>query len=215
MTRKLALAGAILAIVVAFFVLDLDRWLTLEGLKAGQVRFEAWRAASPVLVAGAFFVTYVLVTALSLPGAAVMTLAAGALFGLLPATVLVSFASSIGATLALLVSRFLLGDAVQRRFGHREMLVVGRDDGDKLHALRLWQRRFRRHHAAVIVVDPVRRQVQTRPGASRPLDIAAESAAHQLDFAIQRRRDAVYRADKRTLAAAYHAHPDLAHCAAP
>ena len=140
MTRKLALAGAILAIVVAFFVLDLDRWLTLEGLKAGQVRFEAWRAASPVLVAGAFFVTYVLVTALSLPGAAVMTLAAGALFGLLPATVLVSFASSIGATLALLVSRFLLGDAVQRRFGDRLKAVnegIARDGAFYLFTLRL------------------------------------------------------------------------------
>ena len=119
MNRKIIIVGAILLLIVSFFYFDLDRWFTLEALKASQVRFEEWRAASPWLVAGAFFVVYVLVTALSLPGAAVMTLAAGALFGLLAGTVLVSFASSIGATLAFLVSRFLLRDSVQRRFGDR------------------------------------------------------------------------------------------------
>jgi len=119
MSRKLVIVGAILLLVIAFFAFDLDRWLTLDALKASQARFEEWRSASPLLVAGAFFVVYVLVTALSLPGAAVMTLAAGALFGLVTGTILVSFASSIGATLAFLASRFVLRDSVQRRFGER------------------------------------------------------------------------------------------------
>ncbi len=140
MNRKFAIVGAILLLIVSFFYFDLDRWFTLEALKASQVRFEEWRAASPWLVAGAFFVVYVLVTALSLPGAAVMTLAAGALFGLLTGTVLVSFASSIGATLAFLVSRFLLRDSVQRRFGDRLQSVnegMARDGAFYLFTLRL------------------------------------------------------------------------------
>jgi pyruvate/2-oxoglutarate dehydrogenase complex dihydrolipoamide dehydrogenase (E3) component/uncharacterized membrane protein YdjX (TVP38/TMEM64 family) len=140
MSRKLVILGAILLLVVAFFTFDLDRWLTLDALKSSQVRFEEWRSASPLLVAGAFFVVYVLVTTLSLPGAAVMTLAAGALFGLVTGTVLVSFASSIGATLAFLASRFVLRDSVQRRFGDRLKAVnegVARDGAFYLFTLRL------------------------------------------------------------------------------
>jgi pyruvate/2-oxoglutarate dehydrogenase complex dihydrolipoamide dehydrogenase (E3) component/uncharacterized membrane protein YdjX (TVP38/TMEM64 family) len=140
MNRKIAIVGAVLLLIVSFFYFDLDHWLTLEALKASQVRFEAWRSTSPLLVAGAFFGVYVLVTALSLPGAAVMTLAAGALFGLLAGTVLVSFASSIGATLAFLVSRFLLRDSVQRRFGDRLKSVnegMARDGAFYLFTLRL------------------------------------------------------------------------------
>jgi pyruvate/2-oxoglutarate dehydrogenase complex dihydrolipoamide dehydrogenase (E3) component/uncharacterized membrane protein YdjX (TVP38/TMEM64 family) len=140
MNRRFAIVGAILLLIVSFFYFDLDRWFTLEALKASQARFEEWRAASPLLVAGTFFAVYVLVTALSLPGAAVMTLAAGALFGLLTGTVLVSFASSIGATLAFLVSRFLLRDSVQRRFGDRLKSIndgMARDGAFYLFTLRL------------------------------------------------------------------------------
>ena len=117
--KKILLVVIVVALGVAFFALGLQRYLTLETLKASHGQFEAWRAASPFLVAGAFFALYVAVTALSLPGAAVMTLAAGALFGLLYGTVIVSFASSIGATLAFLVSRYVLRDTVQKRFGDR------------------------------------------------------------------------------------------------
>jgi pyruvate/2-oxoglutarate dehydrogenase complex dihydrolipoamide dehydrogenase (E3) component/uncharacterized membrane protein YdjX (TVP38/TMEM64 family) len=117
--KKILLVVVVVALGIAFFALGLQRYLTLEALKASQGQFEAWRATSPVLVAGAFFALYVAVTALSLPGAAVMTLAAGALFGLAWGTVIVSFASSIGATLAFLVSRYVLRDTVQRRFGDR------------------------------------------------------------------------------------------------
>lgn len=117
--RKGVLLAAAALLIVAFFAFDLHRLLTFEGLKASAGQFMAWRLQAPVAVGAAFFALYVLVTALSLPGAAIMTLAAGALFGLLGGTVLVSFASSIGATLAFLASRYLLRDAVQRRFGAR------------------------------------------------------------------------------------------------
>jgi pyruvate/2-oxoglutarate dehydrogenase complex dihydrolipoamide dehydrogenase (E3) component/uncharacterized membrane protein YdjX (TVP38/TMEM64 family) len=131
---------AVLLLVLAFFALDLDRHLTLDGLKGSLAQFEAWRSASPIFVAIAFFVLYVVVTALSLPGAVIMTLAAGALFGLLQGTLIVSFASSIGATLAFLVSRYLLRDSVQRRFGDRLKAIndgIARDGAFYLFTLRL------------------------------------------------------------------------------
>ena len=117
--KRMVLLLFIATLVAAFFALDLHRFLTLEAIKSSQDGFAAWYDARPGLVVGAFFAGYVAVTALSLPGAAVMTLAAGALFGLGVGTLVVSFASSIGATLAFLVSRFLLRDTVQRRFGER------------------------------------------------------------------------------------------------
>lgn len=117
--KKITLLAMIGALIVGFFWFDLDHLLTLEGLKTGLAQFEAWRQARPLLVGVGFLLLYVAVTALSLPGAAVMTLAAGALFGLLWGTFIVSFASSIGATLAFLVSRYLLRDTVQNRFGER------------------------------------------------------------------------------------------------
>ena len=138
--KKILLVVAVVALGIAFFAFDLHHVLTLEGLKSGKQQFEAWRASSPVLVVFAFFGFYVIVTALSLPGAAVMTLAAGALFGLFWGTVLVSFASSLGATLAFLASRYLLRDSVQRRFGDRLKLVnegVAKDGALYLLTLRL------------------------------------------------------------------------------
>ncbi len=131
---------AIIALVASFFVFDLDRWLTLEGMQAGLGQFETWRQARPILLAGGYFLIYVIVTALSLPGAAVMTLAGGALFGLGWGLLLVSFASSLGATLAFLVSRYLLRDAVQRRFGDRLRAInegVEKDGAFYLFTLRL------------------------------------------------------------------------------
>ncbi|MCX2832262.1 FAD-dependent oxidoreductase [Microbulbifer thermotolerans] len=117
--KKIGLLILLAILVAGFFYFDLHQLTTLDGLKNGLSQFESWRAEAPILVGGVFFLIYVLVTALSLPGAAVMTLAAGALFGLLWGTVIVSFASTIGATLALLVSRYLLRDTVQSRFGER------------------------------------------------------------------------------------------------
>jgi pyruvate/2-oxoglutarate dehydrogenase complex dihydrolipoamide dehydrogenase (E3) component/uncharacterized membrane protein YdjX (TVP38/TMEM64 family) len=110
---------ALLGAVVAFFALGLQHQLSLQALQARQHDLDAWRQAHPILLAGGFLLAYVAVTALSLPVATLLTLAAGAVFGLLEGTVLVSFASSIGATLAFLASRFVLRDSVQQRFGKR------------------------------------------------------------------------------------------------
>lgn len=117
--KKFFVLLVILALVAAFFIFDLDQLLTLEAIKSRQAEFELLKATSPIMVSLVFFGLYVLVTALSLPGAALMTLVAGALFGLVWGLVLVSFASTIGATLAFLVSRYLLKETVQNRFGDR------------------------------------------------------------------------------------------------
>jgi len=138
--QRVALVVLIAALVVAFFAFDLDGYLTLGALKAGQATFAGWYQNAPWLVAGAYFVIYVVVTALSLPGAAVMTLAGGALFGLWTGTLLVSFASSIGATLAFLASRFLFRDWVQARYGKRLAAVnagIAKDGAFYLFTLRL------------------------------------------------------------------------------
>ncbi|MGD9172382.1 MAG: dihydrolipoyl dehydrogenase [Candidatus Thiodiazotropha sp.] len=102
-----------------FFLFDLDKVLTLEYFKSQRDGIISWKGAHPVLATLVFFFVYIAVTALSLPGAAVMTLAIGAVFGLVWGLVLVSFASTIGATLAFLIARFLLRDLVQNRYGDR------------------------------------------------------------------------------------------------
>ncbi|HET9031743.1 MAG TPA: FAD-dependent oxidoreductase [Dokdonella sp.] len=114
--------------------------LNLQGLKARQASLGTWVAAHHWLALGSFFVAYVAVTSLSLPGAAILTLAAGALFGLLEGTVLVSFASSIGATLAFLVSRFVLRDSLRAKYGKRLRSFdegIERDGGFYLFTMRL------------------------------------------------------------------------------
>jgi pyruvate/2-oxoglutarate dehydrogenase complex dihydrolipoamide dehydrogenase (E3) component/uncharacterized membrane protein YdjX (TVP38/TMEM64 family) len=117
--KKILLIVALVALVVAFFAFDLGRFLSLEYVKSRQAEFAALAGEKPLLVGGAFFAIYVAVTALSLPGAAIMTLAAGAIFGLATGTVIVSFASAIGATLAMLVARYVLRGSVQSKFGAR------------------------------------------------------------------------------------------------
>ncbi|MED5238434.1 MAG: FAD-dependent oxidoreductase [Pseudomonadota bacterium] len=117
--KKALLFIIIAALIASYFIFDLGQFFSLAYLKEQQGAFDALYADKPALVLGAFFAVYVAVTALSLPGAAIMTLAAGALFGFWIALLLVSFASSIGATLAFLASRFLFHDTVQERFGER------------------------------------------------------------------------------------------------
>jgi len=137
---RLVLLAAIAALVVAFFALDLGRYLSLEYFKAQQAAIAANFAAYPFATAGAFFALYVAVTGLSLPGAALMTLVAGAIFGLLWGTVIVSFASTIGATAAFLASRFLFRDWVQGRFGDRLRAInagVAKEGAFYLFTLRL------------------------------------------------------------------------------
>ena len=116
MFKKIALLGVIVAAIFSFFYFDLNSYLTLQGMKDSLDTFQSQIAQNPVLSICVFFAIYVAVTALSLPGAAILTLAAGALFGLVQGLVIVSFASSVGATLAFLVSRFILRDTVRNKF---------------------------------------------------------------------------------------------------
>ena len=108
---------AVLGLWAAYRQWDLGQWLTLEQLKASRDTLARLYAAHPVPTALAFFGVYVLAAALSIPGAVILTLAAGALFGWGLGLVLVSFASSVGALLAFWVSRYLLRDFVAQRFG--------------------------------------------------------------------------------------------------
>jgi len=117
--RKVLLLIAVLLGIVAFFALGLDRYFSLAFLKESQASLAALREHQPLQLALGFFLVYVAVTALSLPGAVIVTLAGGAIFGLGWGLLLVSFASSVGATLAFLTARFLLRDSVQSRFGQR------------------------------------------------------------------------------------------------
>ncbi len=120
MTKKQAtLAITLVTAICMFYFLDLGQYLTLDYFKSRQAAIEDYRMAYPFATAAVFFVIYVAVTGLSLPGAAIMTLAVGAIFGLTQGTLIVSFASTMGATLAFLVSRLLLRDVIQRRFGDR------------------------------------------------------------------------------------------------
>ena len=118
-SARALLLALIVSAVALFFVLDLDRFVTVEGLAARRDAVQAYRAAHPVLAAAVFFLAYVAMAAVSLPGAALWTVAGGAVFGLALGTVLVSFASSIGATLAFLSARFIFRDWVHARLGHR------------------------------------------------------------------------------------------------
>ncbi len=117
--KKLLLLAALILLVIGFFAFDLGRFFSLDYVKAARADFAALYEARPARVLALFFSVYVAVTALSLPGAAIMTLLAGAIFGLGMGTLVVSFASSLGATLAMLVSRYLLRKAVQSKFGAR------------------------------------------------------------------------------------------------
>jgi len=138
--KKLLLVLALLAALVAFFAFDLGRFLTLDYVKGAQADFAALYAAQPLTVVAAFFAAYVAVTAVSLPGAAILTLLAGAVFGLLWGTLIVSFASSLGATLAMLSARYLLRDGVKARFGARLADIdkgVAREGAFYLFTLRL------------------------------------------------------------------------------
>jgi len=138
--KRLALLAVIAAAIAAFFVFDLKQYLTLEFFQASRAQIDAYYAAQPLQTIAIYFAVYVAVTALSLPGAAIMTLAGGAIFGLVVGTIVVSFASSIGATLAFLAARFLLRDWVQGRFGDRLKPLnegVAKEGAFYLFALRL------------------------------------------------------------------------------
>lgn len=117
--RKLSIIVFIIAIVMLFRLFHLGDYLTLSYIKGSQERFTTLYEDHRIAVIGGYMLIYIAVTALSLPGAVVMTLAGGALFGLWTGTLIVSFASTIGATLACFVSRFILRDWVQGKFGDK------------------------------------------------------------------------------------------------
>jgi pyruvate/2-oxoglutarate dehydrogenase complex dihydrolipoamide dehydrogenase (E3) component/uncharacterized membrane protein YdjX (TVP38/TMEM64 family) len=137
---RLFVLAIIVAGIAAFFLLDLRQYFSLEYFQAKRAVLEGYLQAKPFETAAVFFAVYVVVTGLSLPGAAILTLVAGALFGLLWGVVIVSFASTLGATLAFLASRYLLRDWVQAKFGDKLKTInagVEKEGAFYLFALRL------------------------------------------------------------------------------
>jgi uncharacterized membrane protein YdjX (TVP38/TMEM64 family) len=114
--KKVIIVTVIIALIIAFKIFNLGDYLSLSYIKESQQKFQNLYSHHRFMVIAGYMVIYILVTSLSLPGAAVMTLAAGALFGLVMGTLIVSFASTIGATLACAVSRFILRDWIQNKF---------------------------------------------------------------------------------------------------
>ncbi|MDI1231859.1 MAG: VTT domain-containing protein [Methylobacter sp.] len=110
---------AIVILMGLFFAFDLQQYLTLETLKSKQVAMLAYNQANPIVTLSIYMLIYIAATALSLPGAAILTLAGGGIFGLGMGTLIVSFASTIGASLAFLAARFLFRDLVKAKFGER------------------------------------------------------------------------------------------------
>ena len=140
MIKKAILVLVLLGAIVAYFVFDLGQILSLENFKASQSEIVAAKDSNPILYIAGFFILYVAVTGLSIPGAAIMSLVAGALFGVLIGTIIVSFASTLGATLAFLSARFVLRDWVQGKFGERLRAVdegLEKDGAFYLFTLRL------------------------------------------------------------------------------
>ena len=138
--KNLLLIAVFTIVVALFFVFDLQKYLTLEYLKSSKAFFISSYEKSPILVLGSYFLFYIVITAFSLPGAVWMTLGGGAFFGLFAGTAIVSFASSIGATIAMLISRFLLRDWVQSRFEKQMQIInagINKDGGFYLFTLRL------------------------------------------------------------------------------
>ena len=138
--KKIAVVALIGLGVVAFRYYELGQYLTLDYIKASQEKFQVLYLSTSFLVIAVYMAVYIAVTALSLPGAAVLTLAGGGLFGLVVGTVVVSFASTIGATLACLVSRFLLREWVQKKFGDKLAAInegIAKEGAFYLFSLRL------------------------------------------------------------------------------
>ncbi|CAK4067265.1 dihydrolipoamide dehydrogenase [Vibrio variabilis] len=139
MNKKLIL-GIVLVALIAFLAMNFGQYLTLENAKAQQLALSDYISENFVFAALTYFFAYVAITAFSIPGAAVVTLLGAALFGFWTSLLLVSFASTIGATLAFLSSRFLLRDWVQGKFGDKLSAInqgVERDGAFYLFSLRL------------------------------------------------------------------------------
>jgi uncharacterized membrane protein YdjX (TVP38/TMEM64 family) len=138
--KKIILVSFIAAIVAAFFFFDLGQYLTLSYLRESRDKFALLYSENRIMVIGIYAAIYIVATALSLPGATILTLAGGALFGLWTGVLVISFASTIGATLACFVSRFILRNWVQNRFADKLRVInngVEKDGPFYLFTLRL------------------------------------------------------------------------------
>ncbi len=138
--KKIIIVLVIVLLILLFRFLHLDDYLTLSYLKESREQLALLYAERTGLVIAVYMLIYIVATALSLPGAVILTLAGGAIFGLVTGTIVISFASTIGATLACMVSRFLLRDWVQRRFGDKLQRInegMEQEGGFYLFTLRL------------------------------------------------------------------------------
>jgi pyruvate/2-oxoglutarate dehydrogenase complex dihydrolipoamide dehydrogenase (E3) component/uncharacterized membrane protein YdjX (TVP38/TMEM64 family) len=137
---RVGLVALIAAAIALFFVFHLGQYLNLAFFKTEQAQIEAFFDSHPFTTPAVFLLLYVAITGLTLPSATLLTLIAGAIFGLLWGTVIVSFASAAGATLAFLAARFVLRDTVQKRFGQRLSAInqgIEKDGAFYLFTLRL------------------------------------------------------------------------------
>lgn len=119
MKTKLIIAAIIIALVAAFFIFDLKEYVTLDYIKSQQSALNNFYAQNPLMVIAIFFLVYAGMAALSIPFATPLTLAAGAIFGNIVGVIVVSFASSIGATIAFMLAKFLFHDSIEAKFGDR------------------------------------------------------------------------------------------------
>jgi uncharacterized membrane protein YdjX (TVP38/TMEM64 family) len=117
--KKLVIAASVVLLIALFFAFDLGRFLTLDSLKANRDSLSAFYQRNRLIMAAAFIAVYIVQTALSLPGAAVLSLASGAIFGAVMGTLYVNIGATVGATLAFLVARYLFHDVIQNKFGSR------------------------------------------------------------------------------------------------
>jgi uncharacterized membrane protein YdjX (TVP38/TMEM64 family) len=139
-TQRTMLLVAIITAIAIFFLMGGQQYLSLAALKAQQTSIVQYYQIHPILTLTCYGLIYIAVTALSLPGATILTLAGGAIFGLLWGTIIVSFASTIGASLAFLSARFLFRDSIQTKFGEQLKTInegIERDGEYYLFTLRL------------------------------------------------------------------------------
>jgi len=129
MRNRIIVIGVIAVLIALFIYYDLGQYMSLEALKSRQAQLDAFNQQNPVMLMIAYFLIYIVVTGLSLPGAAILTLAGGAIFGLVKGLLIVSFASTIGATIAFLAARYLFRDSIQNKFGDK--LTVINDNIEK------------------------------------------------------------------------------------
>jgi uncharacterized membrane protein YdjX (TVP38/TMEM64 family) len=140
MIKKIILILFIIVLIAAFFIFDLNQYLSLAYIKESRVQLSSFYAENTILTIAIYILVYIAITALSLPGAAIMTLAGGAMFGFVVGVIAVSFASTIGASLAFLVSRYLLRSWVEKKWGDRLVTINAgfeKEGGLYLFSLRL------------------------------------------------------------------------------